>query len=90
MTDKVEWPEHQLDYSDSYTIKITKVNFDGEFTHWESEYFTKDGEFWGSSTAPTFVGVLDSALEYLYDYNYEWTRDDANSRVRDAGDTVPL
>lgn len=78
--DKVEWPEDQLDYSDSYTIKVTKVKFDGKFTHWEADLsFSDDGKYC-SVTAPTMQGTLDEIMNYLYDYNYEWTTDDANQR----------
>ena len=75
---EIEWPEQQLDYSDSFTIKVTKVNFDREFTHWEGMIHSSDGELHCEVTAPTMGGVLDELLDYLYDRRYEWTKDDAN------------
>lgn len=79
MTDKIEWPEDQLDYSDNFTIKITKVKFNGEFTHWESSIdFSNTNEYYCEVTAPNMSGALDEAINYLYDSKYEWTTDDAN------------
>lgn len=78
--DKVEWPEPQLDYSDSFTIEVTKVKFDREFTHWEGMLYSSDGELHCEVTAPTMGGVLDEVMDYLYDRRYEWTKDDANKR----------
>jgi hypothetical protein len=69
--DKVEWPEHQLDYSDKFTIEVTKVNFDKEFTHWEAMLHSSDGELHCEVTAPTMGGVLDEVMDYLYDRRYE-------------------
>jgi hypothetical protein len=78
MIDKIEWPEDQLDYSDSFTIKITKVKFDGKFTHWEGDLsFANDGWYCGV-TAPTINGVLDELYNYLYDSTGDWLKDDAN------------
>ena len=77
---EIEWPEHQLDYSDHYTIKVTKVKFDGEFTHWEADLIFPDDGKYCSVTAPTMAGAIDEVLNYLYDDNYEWTKDDANAR----------
>jgi len=80
-TTKIEWPEDQLDYSDSVTIKITKVKFDNKFTHWEADLsFAEDG-FYCSCTAPTMQGAIDEVMNYLYDSVYEWTKDDANKRM---------
>jgi hypothetical protein len=77
--DKVEWPEDQLDYSDSITIKITKVKFGGEFTHWEAKIeFSETNEYYCEVTAPNMVGALDEVMNYLYDSVPEWTRSDAN------------
>ena len=76
--DKVEWPEDQLDYSDHFTIKVTKVNYGGFFNHWEADLsFSEDG-FYCSVTAPTMSGAIDEVMNYLYDTAYEWTKDDAN------------
>ena len=77
--DKVEWPEDQLDYSDSYTIKVTKVKFDDKFTHWEADLSFSDDGYYCGVTAPTMQGTLDEIMNYLYDCNYEWTTDDANN-----------
>lgn len=78
--DKIEWPEDQLDYSDSYTIKVTKVKFGEEFSHWEADLVFLDDSKCCFATAPTMAGVIDEVLNYLYDDNYEWTKDDANVR----------
>lgn len=75
----IEWPEDQLDYSDSYTIKVTKVKYNGKFTHWESTV-VKDNNGWCETTAPTLGGAIDEAINYVYDTFHEWTRDDANAR----------
>lgn len=76
--DKIEWPEDQLDYSDYFTIKVTKVNYGGFFNHWEADLsFSEDG-FYCSVTAPTMNGAIDEVMNYLYDTAYEWTKDDAN------------
>jgi hypothetical protein len=81
--DKVEWPEDQLDYSDNCTIKITKVNFNGKFTHWEADLSFPDDGFYCGVTAPTMAGAIDEVMNYLYDVNIDWTTDDAN-RIRTA------
>lgn len=78
--DKIEWPEDQLDYSDSITIKLIKVKFNGKFTHWESSLYSSDNELFCDATAPTMGGAIDEALNYVYDMRYEWTRDDSNKR----------
>lgn len=67
-----------LDYSDYFTIKITKVKFDGEFAHWEADLsFSSDGWYCGV-TAPTMGGAIDEVMNYLYDSVYEWTKDNKN------------
>lgn len=77
---KIEWPEDQLDYSDSYTIKVTKVKYNGKFTHWEADLiFPNDGKYC-SVSAPTMHGAIDEVFNYLYDVDYDWTKDDANRR----------
>lgn len=48
----------ELDYSESVTIKITRVKFDGEPIHWEWDLDTGAG-----GTGPTFYGVLDMAVQ---------------------------
>jgi hypothetical protein len=77
--DKIEWPEDQLDYSDSFTIKVTKVNYGGFFNHWEANIeFSDTNEYYCEVTAPTMGGAIDEVINYLYDSKYEWTKDDAN------------
>jgi hypothetical protein len=80
MIDKIEWPEDQLDYSDSFTIKITKVKFDGDFTHWEGDLSFADDGFYCGVTAPDMASAIDEVMNYLYDSVYEWTKDDANAK----------
>jgi ribosome-associated translation inhibitor RaiA len=75
---KIEWPEDQLDYSDSVTIKITKVNYGGFFSHWEADLHSKSQDIYCEVTAPTMGGAIDEVINYLYDSKYEWTKDDAN------------
>jgi len=78
--DKAECPEDQLDNSDYYTIKVSKVKYKGEFAFWDAELsFSKDG-YYCSCTAPTMAGAVDEVMNYLYDSVYEWTKDDANGR----------
>ncbi len=73
----------QLDYSDSVTIKITKVKFDDKFTHWEAKIeLSETNEYYCEVTAPTMEGALDEVMNYLYDSVYEWTKDDANDSGR--------
>lgn len=76
--DKIEWPEDQLDYSDSYTIKVTKVNYGGFFNHWEADIHSESQDLYCEVTAPDMASALDEVLNHLYDRRYEWTRDDAN------------
>jgi len=68
----------QLDYSDSVTIKITKVKFDDKFTHWEADLHSESQDIYCEVTAPTMGGAIDEVMNYLYDSVYEWTKDDAN------------
>jgi hypothetical protein len=77
---RIEWPEDQLDYSDSITIKLIKVKFNGEFTHWESSVISSDNELFCDITAPTLGGAIDEAIDYVYDMRHEWTKDDSNKR----------
>lgn len=69
-----------FNYDDNVTINLTKVTFDGEFTHWESEIIIDQGELYCQTTAPTIGGAIDEAIDYLYNMKHEWTRDDANKR----------
>ena len=70
----------ELDYSDSIKIKITKVRFGGEFSHWEVEVESEDLSIGLGGTAPTIWGVLDMATDYLWEQGQEeeWFRDNAN------------
>lgn len=81
LMDNVEEPEDQLDYSDHFTIKVTKVGYKGKFNHWEADLSFSDDGWYCSATAPTMGGAIDEAMNYLYDTSYEWTRDDANNRI---------
>lgn len=87
MADKIEWPENkdiwpentEIDYSDFYEIKATKVKYLGEFTHWSAELsFAEDG-WYCEVSAPTMGSAIDEVMNYLYDSVYEWTKDDANN-----------
>lgn len=74
-----------LDYSDYVTIKITKVKYYGEPSHWLVDITDPDGEI-GAGTAPTFNGAMDIAHNAIYggyknnwDIN-EWATFDANAK----------
>ena len=69
-----------LDYSDYVNIKITRVQLDGQPSHWE---YTLDSGAGG--TGPTFYGVLDMAIQSItgdtgdFDSIYnDWVDFDAN------------
>lgn len=71
----------ELDYSDSVTVKFTKVKYLGKPTYWAVEI--DDGTCGG--TAPTFYGVWDIAYEIItgdtgeYDSEHNtWIDFDAN------------
>lgn len=77
----------ELDYGDFVTIKITKVRFLDEPSHWEAEITNADGEDIGSATAPTFAGISDEVYSMIHggdkysDYEInEWTQFDANNK----------
>lgn len=74
--------DDELDYSDSITIKITKVKYLGEPSHWEFDMVNADWEDIASGTAPTFHGVVDMAVDMASNRNDlddpEWSRFDAN------------
>lgn len=70
----------KMDYSDSITIKITKVKYNGEPTHWEVDLSDGSG-----ATNPTFHGAWDAAYEMITgdigDFDSEhnnWVDFDAN------------
>ena len=74
----------ELDFSDQYIIKLTKVKIDGRFTHWEIDAGWTQLEGWVEGTAPSAVGALDLAIDYMYegpDSNTRWAYDDANHEV---------
>lgn len=74
----------ELDYSDSVTIKISKVKYLDRPSHWEFEIVNSDWEEFGSGTGPTFYGVVDMAIEMARERNDiddpEWSRFDANRK----------
>ena len=68
--------------NDELIIRITKAEYDGEFSHWELDVNSDTADVLLAGTAPTIWGVLDMASEYLWDQGQteEWFKDDANSR----------
>lgn len=76
----------ELDFTDSVTIKITKVKYDGEPTIWQLD-IEGQGLDGSGGTSPTFAGVYDMAYSIIaggdkhsnWEYN-EWTQFDANER----------
>lgn len=76
--------EPELDYSDSVVIKITKVRYLDEPSHWEFDMVNADWEDISSGTAPTFYGVVDMAIEMASERHDlddpEWSKFDANER----------
>jgi hypothetical protein len=66
----------ELDYTDAVVIKITKVKFEDEPTHWEVEMTNFVGDEFASATGPTFGGMLSFVSEVLDDEG--WTSFDAN------------
>jgi hypothetical protein len=63
-------------------IKITKVAYEGEFSHWEVDVESDTADAFLAGTAPTIWGVLNMATDYLWDKSEEdkWFKDDANNR----------
>lgn len=67
-------------------IKITKVFYDDEPSHWECDVYAHDTIEMGGGTAPTFTGVYDMAYDLIaggYDYEVDhndWVNFDANKR----------
>jgi hypothetical protein len=52
------------------TLRVKRVTFDGEPTHWDIEgEIVRDGESSGTfgCTSPTFYGGVDAFFEYLHD-----------------------
>ena len=67
-------------------IKITKVFYDNQPTHWECDVFDFTGQEIGGGTGPTFAGIHDLSYDVIvggkdyYDEINEWTAFDANKR----------
>ncbi len=61
----------------SLTITVNKVNFDEQFSHWESTLYI-DQIVQAEYTAPTFPGILDEVVSYLYQEYYLEVSQDAN------------
>lgn len=51
------------------TIKIIKVFYDQDPTHWETEVTGHKGEELGFATGPTFNNVFDSSYEFITGYS---------------------
>lgn len=72
---------YNLDYSDSMTIKVTKVSYLGEPSHWEIDVLDKTGHLIGGGTAPTYSGVIEMALEMIKKRaDGEWVKFDSNKK----------
>lgn len=61
------------------TTKISKVFFDGEFSHWEGDVLF-NGEEIGGGTSPHYYGISDMLADIASDYinDRSWFKDDAN------------
>ena len=64
-------------------ITITKVKYDGEFSHWEASVESDKADVYLAGTSPTSLGALDMAAEYIYEASKdeEWFKDDSNIRI---------
>lgn len=77
----------EIDYDDYVNIKIIRVNFMDEPSHWAVEVTDRNGEDMGMGTGPTFAGVYDTAYSIIaggdkhsqWEVN-SWTEFDANAR----------
>lgn len=69
--------EPELDYSDYVDIRIIKVKYMGEPSHWQVDM---DDELGG--TSPNFAGAVDIAMEIICgEYGEEeWHQFDANKQ----------
>jgi hypothetical protein len=83
----MDYKMSEIDYEDFINIKIIRVNYDGEPSHWALEVTDSDGEDMGMGTAPTFAGIYDMAYSIVRggdrSSNWEindWTEFDANKR----------
>lgn len=75
----------ELDFTDSVTIKITKVKYNDEPSIWQLD-IEGQGLDGSGGTAPTFNGIFDMAYSIIaggdksnWEVN-EWTQFDANER----------
>ena len=76
-----------IDYSDFVNIKIIKVNFMDEPSHWALEVTDRNGEDMGMGTGPSFAGIFDMAYSIIaggdkhsqWETNV-WTEFNANER----------
>jgi hypothetical protein len=78
---------NHLDYNDYVNIRITKVHFDEEPSHWEIDIDYSDGTSLGCGTSPTFGGIWDMAYSIIVggdkssDYETNpWSEFDANAK----------
>lgn len=77
----------EIDYEDYVNIKIIKVKFMDEPSHWALEVTDRNGEDMGMGTGPTFAGIYDMGYSIVrggdkssnWEVN-EWTEFDANKR----------
>ena len=76
---------NHLDYNDYVDIRITKVHFDGEPSHWEVDVNDAERSL-GCGTSPNFADAYDLAHSIIVggdkDSFYEvnsWTAFDANA-----------
>ena len=76
---------NHIDYNDYVDIRITKVHFDGEPTHWEVDINDAENSL-GGGTCPTFQDAMDIIHQTIYGgykNNWEvnsWATFDANER----------
>ena len=76
-----------LDYSEYVNVKITKVYFMGEPSHWELDITDNADRDLGSGTSPDFNGIYDMAYSIIrggdkysdWEVN-SWTEFDANDK----------
>lgn len=76
----------QIDYNDYVDIRITKVRFHDEPSHWEVDVNDAENNL-GCGTSPTFAGAYDIAYSIIVggdkDSDYEvnsWAEFDANAK----------
>ena len=66
---------------ESISITISKVNYNGKFSHWESNLSSNNNAIFCEATGPRFTSVLDVAIEHLYETEGRWLEDDANDII---------